>query len=84
MIQQQIIINGQEFYTSPCKYEEICKKNSKFNPALKLVNKYGVEHLNPCMMGGGTACATWRNEIDQLIGWDHPFNRSALKDKGLP
>jgi hypothetical protein len=70
MLNQQVIINGQDFYTSPCKFEAICKKTGKFNPALKLVNKYGVEHLNSCVMGGGCGCVTWRTETDKEIGWN--------------
>ena len=68
----KIEINGQTFYTRSCKYQEQC---NRYNPALKIVNAYGVEHLNICTVGGGSGCDTWREETDKLIGWHTKINR---------
>jgi|WetSurMetagenome_2_1015567.scaffolds.fasta_scaffold93089_2 hypothetical protein len=61
----KIVINEQEFYTHACKYQTICDKNNRYNPALTIKNKYGVTHLNNCVMGGGCGCKVWQEETDK-------------------
>jgi hypothetical protein len=79
MFNQEIKINGQVFYSHPCKFQEICDKNNRYNPALTTKNKYGVEHLNQCTVGGGCGCKHWREETDKEIGWNNPLNRHLYR-----
>jgi hypothetical protein len=65
----KITINGQEFYTHSCKFQELCDKHNRYNPALKLTNKYGIEHLNQCTVGGGCGCKSWTEQTAIEQGW---------------
>lgn len=70
--------NGQEFYTYPCKFEKKCDRENRYNPAVMIKNKYGIEHLCPCTHGGGAGCSYWRNQTDEEMGWATLLKR---KDK---
>lgn len=69
--------NGCEFATYRCKFDELCDKHNRYNPAIMTKNSYGVEHLNICTHGGGPGCKKWREETDKEIGWtrEKPENR---------
>ena len=79
----KITINNQEFYTHACKFQELCDKNNRYNPALTIKNKYGIEHLNQCTVGGGSGCVIWRTETDRETGWDNTFNRHFHRGQPL-
>jgi hypothetical protein len=74
----KITINGQDFYTHACKFQELCDKKNRYNPALTIKNKYGVEHSNQCTVGGGPGCKIWCEETDKEIGWDFPKHEDRL------
>jgi hypothetical protein len=69
---QSITINGQTFYSRPCRFENNCLN---YNPALKIPITLTIrgkqvgatEKLNPCTTGGGCACSDFVRKVGDAI-----------------
>ena len=65
LLNQEIKINNQTFYTSSCRFEDVCPK---YNPALTVpvtltvggVRVGATEKLCVCTHGGGLGCFAWK------------------------